>query len=176
MTSPKEKQTFYSLVINEGEHDVTGRKRSPRGYVLLCIKSHPKSDVLGYVFEHRVMMELKIGRYLKTGEVVHHKNEVKHDNRLSNLGLMSHGTHTTLHHTGSKRSEEVRIKMSKVARKRNSTPHITKFELENQIKSNKKLKEVFKQLGIAQVTYYKLVNEFNLQEVHSEFRGRNYVK
>jgi hypothetical protein len=48
---------------------------------------------------HRLVLEKKIGRFLKKNEVVHHWNEVKTDNRPENLALFrSNGAHTRLHH------------------------------------------------------------------------------
>jgi hypothetical protein len=38
---------------------------------------------------HRSVAELKLGRPLKSGEVVHHKNRNKQDNTFSNLHVFS---------------------------------------------------------------------------------------
>jgi hypothetical protein len=38
---------------------------------------------------HRSVAELKLGRKLKTGEVVHHKNRNKLDNSFNNLSVFS---------------------------------------------------------------------------------------
>ncbi len=57
------------------------------GYVRVYAPDHPRADSKGYVFEHRLVMEKKIGRYLTETEVVHHRNDNPSDNRISNLQL-----------------------------------------------------------------------------------------
>lgn len=71
-----------------------GRFRTPRGYISCQAKGHPRASKLGYVFEHRLVMEKMIGRYLAPNETVHHKNGIKTDNRPENLELWcgSHGS------------------------------------------------------------------------------------
>ena len=48
---------------------------------------HPRADKGRYVFEHVLVMEEMLGRYLLPGENVHHRNGVKDDNRPENLEL-----------------------------------------------------------------------------------------
>ena len=47
--------------------------------------------------EHRYLMEKHIGREIKRGEVVHHKNHNRLDNRIQNLEVLERGAHTSMH-------------------------------------------------------------------------------
>ena len=64
-----------------------GKKIDKDGYVLVWVGPDHPNAVRGYVREHRLKMEKKIGRFLLRSEVVHHKNGNKADNRLRNLVL-----------------------------------------------------------------------------------------
>ena len=76
-----------------------GRSKRPDGYIVIYKPEHPsviqrktitKHARLG-VFEHRLVMEKMIGRYLTNNELVHHKNGIKDDNRPENLVLTVKG-------------------------------------------------------------------------------------
>lgn len=54
---------------------------------------HPKSDVTGYIGEHRLIMEKILGRPLGSDEVTHHKDFHKPNNDPSNLQLMTRKEH-----------------------------------------------------------------------------------
>ena len=67
------------------------------GYRRIYIPTHPHSNNDGYVMEHILVMEEHIGRYLNEGEVVHHINHNRIDNRIENLQLMTFKEHSALH-------------------------------------------------------------------------------
>lgn len=72
-------------------------KHREDGYRAVYLPDHPHSSKEGYVMEHILVMEESIGRYLKKGEVVHHKNHIRSDNRIENLQLMTFEEHARLH-------------------------------------------------------------------------------
>lgn len=78
-----------------------GRIVTRHGYIKLYCPEHPKCVRVNenrakkfpdrywpkdkYVWEHRLVMEKHLGRYLKPNEVIHHINGIRDDNRLENL-------------------------------------------------------------------------------------------
>jgi hypothetical protein len=68
------------------------------GYRLLYAPDHPNCNVNNYVFEHRLVMEEVLGRYLTAEEVVHHIDGVKSNNAPENLMLFpNNAAHTRWH-------------------------------------------------------------------------------
>lgn len=71
-----------------------GRTVDKGGYILVRVPAHPGANHCGYVREHRLVMEKKLGRPLTDTEVVHHVNGVTDDNRPENLELFpTNGEH-----------------------------------------------------------------------------------
>jgi uncharacterized protein (DUF1330 family) len=74
-----------------------GRRIKDNGYIIVYAPQHPH-NVRKYVYEHRLVIEKHIGRYLRKGEIVHHINGIRTDNRLKNLKLFSSDSkHRSLH-------------------------------------------------------------------------------
>jgi len=89
-------RSFISAAKNRKGKFNNKRKRSTQGYILIYYPKHPKADRYGYILEHRLKMEKKLGHYLTFNEIVHHKNGIKNDNRLNNLQLLSRSEHSKL--------------------------------------------------------------------------------
>ncbi len=72
-----------------------GRIITSGGYVRVHYPNHPDA-VNNYVLEHRLVLEQKLGRPLKSTEVGHHLNGIKADNRPENLVAVPRGCHIHL--------------------------------------------------------------------------------
>ncbi len=79
------------------------------GYRILSIEGRR-------IFEHRFVMEQYLKRRLKTEEIVHHLNGIRHDNRIDNLVVTNSKDHEkhTLVKLQAKRIVELELKINKI--------------------------------------------------------------
>lgn len=85
----------------------------PNGRVMVYCPNHPNNKKNGiYIRRAHLIMEARIGRSLRNGEVVHHKNNDPSDDRLSNLQLMTIREHRQWHmkHGQAKRMRQIQLK------------------------------------------------------------------
>ncbi len=83
-----------------------GKTRTTDGYTAVKVVRDdfffPMSIHTNYILEHRLVMAKHLGRCLQEGEIVHHKNGIKDDNRIENLELTFRGEHSLRHSQGYK--------------------------------------------------------------------------
>lgn len=65
-----------------------GRGKDKNGYIVIRNSNHPNADKRRRILEHRLVMANHLGRTLERWEHIHHKNGVKSDNRIENLGIV----------------------------------------------------------------------------------------
>lgn len=86
--SRKSRSAREEWTVGRAKSEWMGAARvlASNGYVLRRVgRNHHLSDCRGYAYEHRLMAEDILGRRLRRGEVVHHRNHRKDDNRAANI-------------------------------------------------------------------------------------------
>ena len=91
-------------------------------YNMILKPEHPQADSSGYIMEHRLVMEEKIGRYLTKEEIVHHLDGNGNNNEISNLELTTRKKHFQNHFEAVKyikEKEEENIRLKKLLKENN---------------------------------------------------------
>lgn len=70
-----------------------GRNSDGKGYIIIYTPKHPFCNNHGYVFEHRLIIEAQIGRYLEPKEEVHHLGAKDDNGPQMLMAFISHSAH-----------------------------------------------------------------------------------
>lgn len=89
-----------------------GQSEHTDGYLYVKVEGHPYSGSIGYVFEHRVVMETRMRKevpehrflinhagvlYLRPEIEIHHIDEARRNNAFENLLACTSGAHRSIH-------------------------------------------------------------------------------
>jgi hypothetical protein len=75
-----------------------GGKINRNGYIKVFNPEHPRSDSKGYVYEHTLVAEKALGKYLPPQAVVHHFNKIRNDNSKGNLIICENNAYHRIIH------------------------------------------------------------------------------
>ena len=75
---------------------------------------HPRLNRNGHILEHIAVMEVKLGRRLRKGENVHHRNGVKTDNRPENLFVIGRKAHSKEHREMERELHALRVETTRL--------------------------------------------------------------
>lgn len=95
--TPEQRKRMSEQRTGRSRKGFLKRIRQTQGYILLWMPNHPMANKTGYVMEHRLLKSIQLNRILLEGDVVHHLNGKKDDNRLENLEVMSKSAHASHH-------------------------------------------------------------------------------
>lgn len=80
-----------------------GRCIDANGYIWVKQPDHPNCMANGYIYEHRLVVEKILGRYLTKEENVHHEDEDRANNEPTNLRLFANSVEHMAYHRAIKR-------------------------------------------------------------------------
>lgn len=73
------------------------RMSTSTGYEVVFCPDHPRAWSTGYVYVHTIIAEYKLGRLLKPGEIVHHKDGNRKNNVPWNIEISNRSKHARNH-------------------------------------------------------------------------------
>lgn len=120
MRKTKEIEFLNRSIVRKGSKASNwkgGKAKTTMGYQAVLMPEHHRADKNGYVLEHILVFEQETGIEVPSNCCIHHLNGIKDDNRIENLCMMTHASHTVFHHKNSKRSEETRKRISEGRKK-----------------------------------------------------------
>lgn len=103
----------------EDHHSWRGGRKLSRGYVYVMAAGHPCAQKSGYILEHRLVLERHLARtsplhpaltpdgHLRRDWDVHHRDENKANNKVSNLIPAPSALHSRVHILKRKKSREL---------------------------------------------------------------------
>lgn len=87
-----------------------GSRVASNGYVKVRVgKAHPLADPNGWTYEHLLIWVAAGNQRPDPGELLHHVNGEKTDNRIENLELMKRGNHNAHHNQNKGRDDQGRF-------------------------------------------------------------------
>ena len=103
ITRSKETRLKMSLSKRGVKHPNYKGFKFVRGYKYILMPEHPFSTKRGYIYEHRLVCERMLNRYLTPEEVPHHISSDNTDNRPENIHLFpSQSKHISYHNLKNK--------------------------------------------------------------------------
>lgn len=100
-----DRRSHYIKATHPNELIIGEKKTKSNGYLSLYVPNHPrrwKKDTgngnrIDCIYEHIIIMEQHLGRFLELNECVHHKDHDRSNNTIDNLLLITRGEHSKLH-------------------------------------------------------------------------------
>jgi len=159
------------------------------GYQYAYNPKHPLANKMGLVYFHRHEASMKIGRWLRNDEDVHHINDNRANNKWNNLAILSVKEHKRLHalgpHRKKKKCPQCKQKYKPLSNKQKycsqNCSHeaqkrfrITRKKL-NKLVWNKPINQIAKILGVSDVAIHKRCRKWNIKKPPHGYWLRNNI-